>query len=479
MKYEAAFTHEASTTALDHLLQHYSRGTRQEDLCFGLWRSSTGQRRLTALIYQIILPEPGERSLHGNASFNPEYLGRAVAEACKQQAGLAFMHSHPSHGWQPLSKADRRAERDAIAYPAGATQLPLVGLTVGNDGTWSARFWPLTDNGIRLEWCGKVRTLTPKSYWLSFNDEALPPQPKREILKRTYDSWGKKNQDTLSRIRVGIIGLGSVGCIVAEAMARIGVGSVTLIDPDTVEPHNLDRLLYATLQDIGTLKVELAETKMREDSTAAEIDIVSTPASIHQAEAYKQALDCDVLFSCVDRPVPRDVLNYIAHCHLIPVFDCGIEVIPNQSQDGLFAAHWRCHIITPYHQCLRCNGQYNTSQVQMELDGSLGNPTYVRNLPPESRPRNQNVFPFSLAVAGMTVNQMLRYVIAPDWWPGAPQEHYQYITGQVGITDGQCYSSCPFPSRKAQGDAVSPPYIRWEPDPSCLVDPHQRIMFGP
>ena len=479
MKYEAAFTHEASTTALDHLLQHYSRGTRQEDLCFGLWRSSTGQRRLTALIYQIILPEPGERSLHGNASFNPEYLGRAVAEACKQQAGLAFMHSHPSHGWQPLSKADRRAERDVIAYPAGATQLPLVGLTVGNDGTWSARFWPLTDNGIRLEWCGKVRTLTPKSYWLSFNDEALPPQPKREILKRTYDSWGKKNQDTLSRIRVGIIGLGSVGCIVAEAMARIGVGSVTLIDPDTVKPHNLDRLLYATLQDIGTLKVELAETKMREDSTAAEIDIVSTPASIHQAEAYKQALDCDVLFSCVDRPVPRDVLNCIAHCHLIPVFDCGIEVIPNQSQDGLFAAHWRCHIITPYHQCLRCNGQYNTSQVQMELDGSLGNPTYVRNLPPESRPRNQNVFPFSLAVAGMTVNQMLRYVIAPDWWPGAPQEHYQYITGQVGITDGQCYSSCPFPSRKAQGDAVPPPYIRWEPDPSCLVDPHQRIMFGP
>ena len=224
MKYEAAFTHEASTTALDHLLQHFSHDTRQEDLCFGLWRPSTGQRRLTALVYQIILPEPGERSLHGNASFNPKYLGRAVAEACKQQAGLAFMHSHPSPGWQPLSRADHRAERDVIAYPAGATKLPLVGLTVGNDGTWSARLWPLTDNGIQLEWCGKVRTLTPKSYCLSFNDEALPPQPKREILKRTYDSWGKKNQDTLSRIRVGIIGLGSVGCIVAEAMARIGVG---------------------------------------------------------------------------------------------------------------------------------------------------------------------------------------------------------------------------------------------------------------
>ena len=194
MRYEAAFTHEASSTALGHLLQHFRQDTQQEDLCFGLWRPSTGQRRLTALIYQIILPEPGERSLHGNTSFNSEYMGRAVAEARKQGAGLAFMHSHPNPGWQPLSRADWRAEQDVIAYPAGATKLPLVGLTVGNDGTWSARFWSRTDGRMRLKWCDKVRTLAPKSYSLSFNDTALPPQPKREMLKRTYDSWGQKTR---------------------------------------------------------------------------------------------------------------------------------------------------------------------------------------------------------------------------------------------------------------------------------------------
>ena len=121
MTYEAAFTHEACLTASKHLLQHISKGTRQEDLCFGLWRPSTGQRRLTALIYRVILPELGERSLHGSASFSPGYLGRALAEARRQNAGLAFMHSHPNPGWQPLSSADRRAERDVIAYPAGAT----------------------------------------------------------------------------------------------------------------------------------------------------------------------------------------------------------------------------------------------------------------------------------------------------------------------------------------------------------------------
>ena len=459
MRYEAAFTHEACTTASDHLLQHFRQGTRQEDLCFGLWRPSTGQSRSTALIYQIMLPGPGERSLHGNASFSPEYMGRAVAEARRQKAGLAFMHSHPNPGWQPLSKADRRAERDVIAYPAGATRLPLVGLTLGTDSTWSARYWLPMDTGMRVRWCDKVRTPGPKSYGLSFNDDALPPQPRREILKRTYDSWGEKNQNAISRIHVGIVGLGSVGFIVAEAMARIGVGRLTLIDPDRVELHNLDRLLYATVDDIGTFKVHLAETKMRRNATAEQIEIVSIPTSVHEAAAYKQALDCDVLFCCVDRPVARDVLNFIAYCHLIPVFECGIDVIPNQDQDGLFAPHWRTHLITPNHQCLRCNGQYNTSQVQMERDGSLDATTYVQNLPLEARQRNQNVFPFSLAVASMTVNQMLRYLVAPGWWPPTPQEHYQYMTGQVKVTDGECHAGCLFPARQAQGDVVSPHYV--------------------
>ena len=39
---------------------------------------------------------------------------------------------------------------------------------------------------------------------------------------------------------------------------------------------------------------------------------------------------------------------------------------------------------------------------------------------------------------------MLRYVIAPHWWPATPQEHYQYMTGEVDITEGKCLPSCSF-----------------------------------
>lgn len=459
MSYDVVFTSEADSTSSEHLLQHYRHNKRQEDLCFALWRPSTGRLRRGALIDEIILPKKGERNLHGNASFEPDYLARSVKIACKKKAGLAFMHSHPFPGWQGMSDPDIEAEQDVLAYPAGATGLPLVGLTIGTDGYWSARFWERESGKIRRRWCENVRVVGPQFYKIYSNDNLIPPPLRKEMLKRTFDTWGHESQNTIARLKIGIVGLGSVGCIVAETIARIGVTQVTLIDPDKVEVHNLDRLLYGTATDIGKLKVDLAAQAIRRNATAEKIQITTLPLSVHDETAYKAALDCDILFSCVDRPIPRDVLNYIAQAHLIPVIDGGIAVETDGRRDRLLSAHWRAHLVTPYHQCLRCNRQYNSSMVVMELDGSLDDPSYISNLPPEERVGNQNVFPFSLGVAGMEVNLMLRYLLAADWWPVVRQQDYQFVTAETRIINDECHPHCSFRQRRAQGDAETPPYL--------------------
>lgn len=459
MSSEVVFTSEADSTASEHLLQHYRRNKCQEDLCFALWRPSTGQVRRAALIDEIILPKNGERILHRNASFESDYLARAVKMASQKRAGLAFMHSHPSSGWQGMSETDVKAERDVLAYPAGATGLPLVGLTIGTDGYWSARLWERDSGKMRRHWCEKVRVVGPQSYKIYFNDNIAPPAMRKEVLKRTFDTWGPESQNTIARLRVGIIGLGSVGCIVAEAIARMGIARVTLIDPDKVKEHNLDRLLYGTARDVGKLKVNLAAQAMGRNATAEMIQITALPVSVHDETAYRAALDCDILFSCVDRPVPRDVLNYIAQAHLIPVIDGGINVEPDRRQDRLSSAHWRAHIVTPYHQCMRCNKQYNSSMVGIELDGSLDEPSYISNLPPEERGGNQNVFPFSLSVAGMEVNLMLRYLIAADWWPLVRQQDYQFVVAKTRIINDECHPNCSFRQRRALGNAENPSYL--------------------
>src|SRR5690348_5418922 len=99
MRFSAAWPTSVHNTALGHLL----RRDGQEDLCFGLWYPSQGTERTSALIDEMILPQPGERRVHGNASFEPSYIERVVSLAMKRGAGIAFLHSHLGPGWQGMS----------------------------------------------------------------------------------------------------------------------------------------------------------------------------------------------------------------------------------------------------------------------------------------------------------------------------------------------------------------------------------------
>src|SRR5215470_7368986 len=123
----SAKTYSVAMSAAVHtaLAEHLLRSDGQEDLCFALWYPSRGTTRTTALLHKIILPLEGDRVVHGNASFFPQYFERAVAEAASVGAGLAFLHSHPAPGWQDMSGDDIIAEKKHAPGAYGATGLPL------------------------------------------------------------------------------------------------------------------------------------------------------------------------------------------------------------------------------------------------------------------------------------------------------------------------------------------------------------------
>ena len=463
MIYDVALTEDVNVKVTDHLLSFFSNGQLQEDLCFALWTRSTGSGRITCILNEIILPNGDERLLHGGASFLPSYLSRAVRLAVMAKKGLAFMHSHPSPGWQAMSDPDVVAERDVIAPPAGATKMPLVGLTLGTDGYWSARFWIKSSSTMQRSWCTKVRVVGESKYRLYYYDELAPRPKRRKVLRRTYDTWGPSAQDNISRLHVGIVGLGSVGGIVAEAVARIGIRDITLVDHDVVEEHNLDRLLFASEKDIGQPKVEVAKEVVQSHATAENPNIQAIPLPIHQEFAYSAILDCDVIFSCVDRPVARDVLNYVCQAHVIPVIDGGVAIESNFENQSFTSAHWRAHLCTPLHKCLRCLGQYSTGMVITELDGSLDDPSYVHNLPDHELPRNENVFPFSLSAAALQINLMLRFLLSKPWWPIVHQQDYQFVLSKLETINGQCHENCSYDAMRALGDTATPPYLLTDP----------------
>src|SRR5205823_7079019 len=107
--------------------------------------------------------------------------------------------------------------------------------------------------------------------------------------------------------------------------ARMGMERFVLIDFDETEEYNLDRLLGATAEDIGKLKVAVAGRQIQRSSTASRCLITEVPYSVAEDAGYAAALDCDVIFCCVDRPRARKILNHFAYAHLIPVIDGGID----------------------------------------------------------------------------------------------------------------------------------------------------------
>lgn len=450
-EYSVAMSREVDEALRHHLI----RADGREDLCFALWYPSYGATRTTALIERVLLPGAGDRKVNGNASYFPQHFERAIGEAVASGAGIAFLHSHPSPGWQGMSGDDVRAEIRQAGGVWGSTDLPLVGLTLGADGAWSARFWErVGPRQYERRWCSHVRVVG-EQLRSTFHDVLMPPPKFREALRRTVSAWGPQTQADLTRLTIGVVGTGSVGVIVAEALMRTGFAHVKLLDFDAVEEVNLDRLLHATLDAdfIGKAKVRVFGPRLRRSATAADVRVDEIEYSVCEEEGFRVALDCDILFSCVDRPWARAVLNFIAYAHLIPVIDGGI-LVGVKPNGKMRSADWKTHIASPDRRCLECLGQYDPGLVSVERDGYLDDPSYIAGLPTDHPiRRNENVFAFALAVASLEFLQMLMMVVAPGGVANAGEQAYHFVPGFMENPKFRsCEPNCLYPGFIAKGE---------------------------
>ena len=104
-----------------------------------------------------------------------------------------------------------------------------------------------------------------------------------EQHSRTAALIGEENLQKLHNARIIVFGLGGVGSYAVEALARAGVGALTLVDGDTVALSNLNRQLYALHSTVGRLKTEVARERVRDIDPDCAVTIVSafvTPENI-------------------------------------------------------------------------------------------------------------------------------------------------------------------------------------------------------
>lgn len=105
----------------------------------------------------------------------------------------------------------------------------------------------------------------------------------KEEHSRTAALLGEENLDKLLRARVIVFGLGGVGSYVVEALARAGVGTLTLVDGDTVSLSNINRQLYALHSTVGQNKTDVAAARVLDitpDCSVRTIAAFVTPENV-------------------------------------------------------------------------------------------------------------------------------------------------------------------------------------------------------
>ena len=94
-----------------------------------------------------------------------------------------------------------------------------------------------------------------------------------EFFKRTEALIGDEALQKLNNSHVAVFGVGGVGGYIVEALARGGIGEITLIDNDTIKESNINRQIIALSSTIGEKKTEAFEKRLKDINPEIKVNL--------------------------------------------------------------------------------------------------------------------------------------------------------------------------------------------------------------
>lgn len=316
---------------------------------------SSEERRL---LVRKIIPVPWDKydireELHLRVS--PHFYNEIISTCLESKLSPVIIHSHPFDGAARYSVSDDYGESRLL--PVLTTLLPdaiPASLLITNtdvSGRWidDETFVGLT--GLKI--------LGLQSQIINFNetdDVLINPQHDRQVR-----AFGDDGQKVLQKLKVAIVGVGGIGSVVIEQLARVGVADLILIDDDEIESSNISRLVGATLGDVGKPKADVIANHAR--SLGVE-RVTSITKSAIQQDVLMQLRGRDIIFNCVDNDRTRAVINRFSYQYLIPVIDMGTRLDAREGE--ITGAAGRASIVGGDLTCLRCSHHLNPERIRAE-----------------------------------------------------------------------------------------------------------------
>jgi tRNA threonylcarbamoyladenosine dehydratase len=138
-------------------------------------------------------------------------------------------------------------------------------------------------------------------------------------LRRLY---GNEGAARLRRAHVGVFGIGGVGCWAVEALARSGLGELTLVDLDEVCVSNVNRQIHALAATIGQSKVEVMAERVRAISPDCRVQAIQEFFTASSAETLLQPR-YDFVFDVIDQVSNKCLLIALCREKKLPLITSG------------------------------------------------------------------------------------------------------------------------------------------------------------
>jgi len=134
-----------------------------------------------------------------------------------------------------------------------------------------------------------------------------------KYLSRLETLIGKDKLKLLKKKKVLVCGVGGVGSFVSEALVRSGIGHLTIVDYDIIDPSNLNRQLMTTKDTVGKVKVEVLKERL-ESISNCKIEIIKT----YIDDSFKLK-KYDYVVDCIDSLKSKFELVKMCHKQNIPI----------------------------------------------------------------------------------------------------------------------------------------------------------------
>ena len=360
--------------------------------------SNTGDER--RLLVREVVPVREEEYLVREPlrlSIDSSSYARVAKKAADTRASLLFVHSHPG-GYAEFSEQDDREEPKLMQFFGQRLPDKLHGsLVMSSESHLLARAW--TGNG--WEEMERVRVVGRRFRLLGRAPKNSDVSP---FFDRQVRAFGPDVQRLLSRLHVGVVGAGGTGSPVAEQLVRLGVGTLSVFDGDTLEETNVTRVYGSTVNKAGLNKTESLGTHLR--AIGMGTDVRDYPHHINSRAVALRLRECDVVFGCTDKEAPRAYLVQLALRYLMPIFDKGVKV---DSADGMIRdVTGRVTTLMPGEACLFCRGRITPEGIRIEnLPEEERRNLIDEGYAPELETRNPAVVMFTTAVAAQAVTELM------------------------------------------------------------------------